>query len=221
MAKKTDITKALRAYDTAEERNVKVGDLDLTIHIKTHLSPSERVAFVSNVSDTIISGGSRNFGLYDYAFKSTAIKMLTDFNVTLNDKDMSTLIYCTDICNLVYSVAGSVLLSELSNACMKQIENAINAENAVIAAFAKPDPLDRIATAIEDVTGGIKEAIGGMDIGDLRAILSASGNQMDNSNLIQGVFRKEESDGTKDSTKQADVAGVNSIDQSGKHSAQE
>lgn len=134
---------------------------------------------------------------------------------------MSALVYCTDICKIIYSVAGSVLLSELSDACMRQIEHAIDAENAVIAAFAKPDPLDRIATAIEGVTGGIKDAIGGMNVDDLRSIFSAAGSQTSNANLIDGVFGKEETDGAEDSTEQPNVAGADSVDQSGEHSAQE
>lgn len=221
MAKKTDITKTLKAYNSTEEWTIKIGNLDLPIHIKKYLSPSDRIAFVNNVSDSIVVDGVRNFGIYDYAFKTAAVKMFTDFNVALNDQDMSALVYCTDICKVIYSAAGSVLLSELSDACMKQIKHAIDAENAVIAAFAKPDPLDRIATAIEDVTGGIKDVVGSMDIGDLRSILSATGGQAGNSNLIHGIFGKEDTNGAKDSAEQPDVAGADSVDQPGEHSSQE
>lgn len=212
MAKKTDIMKGLKAYDEYVEKTIKVGDQDIVLKIKTYLTPSERAAIVSAVAGAIIVDDERNYGLLDYAFKLGIIRQCTDLKVTLTEKEWAMLVYKTDIFNVVSSVVGCTAVAGLMQACDSQIKEQVDSELTVIEALAKPDPLGRIAAAIEGVTDVLKEKVDDIDISTLKALISGAFSGEDEPNLIHADFGKEDENAEENASEQTNESGTDSTD---------
>ena len=212
MAKKTDIMKGLKAYDEYVEKTIKVGDQDMVLKIKTYLTPSERAAIVSAVAGAIIVDDERNYGLLDYAFKLGIIRQCTDLKVTLTEKEWAMLVYKTDIFNVVSSVVGCTAVAGLMQACDSQIKEQVDSELTVMEALAKPDPLGRIAAAIEGVTDVLKEKVGDIDISTLKALISGAFSGEDEPNLIHADFGKEDENAEENASEQTNESGTDSTD---------
>ena len=212
MAKKTDVMKGLKAYDEYVEKTIKAGDQDIILKVKTYLTPSERAAIVNAVASAIIVDNQRNYGLLDYAFKLGIIRQCTDFKVTLTEKEWAMLVYKTDIFNVVSSVVGCTVVAGLMQACDSQIKEQVDSELTVMEALAKPDPLGRIAAAIEGVTDVLKEKVGDIDIRTLKALISGAFSGEDEPNLIHADFGKEDENAEENAPEQTNESGTDSTD---------
>ena len=209
---KADFIKELSGIGGEQTSVIQIGEQQLDCKIKPFLTPSEQSACVNDVTQAIMVDGVRDYALVDYAFRVAMVRFFTDVNYAFTEKQWATLVYGTTIIAAIRSVAdGAVAI--LQTACKEKIKAEYKMELAVIETFAKPDPLDRIATAVESVTGGIKELISGMSVDDLKAALGGAG--LDNNNLIHGLFGGEDkNDGQEDTAEPADVSGADEADKS-------
>ena len=197
---KADFIKELSGIGGEQTSVIQIGEQQLDCKIKPFLTPSEQSAFVNDVTQAIMVDGVRDYALVDYAFRVAMVRFFTDVNYAFTEKQWAALVYGTTIIAAIRSVAdGAVAI--LQTACKEKIKAEYKMELAVIETFAKPDPLDRIATAVESVTGGIKAALGGAGL--------------DNNNLIHGLFGGEDkNDGQEDTAEPADVSGADEADKS-------
>ena len=79
-------------------------------------------------------------------------------------------------------------------------------------ALAKPDPLGRIAAAIEGVTDVLKEKVGDIDISTLKTLISGAFSGEDEPNLIHADFGKEDENAEENAPEQTNESGTDSTD---------
>ena len=173
MSKKTDVIQALRSVQKTSSFPIRIGERDIEITAYHCIADEDRVQFVQNVADGIIRDGKRCFALYDGVFSKNVLTFLTDLRFTFTAKDLCVLTQCTDIMQRVSDHIGT-LIQSLDAACRAQIKAAQKTEIAVAAALVRPDPMDRIADAAENLLAEISGSFDGVDqntLSELNAFL--------------------------------------------------
>ena len=120
MSKKTDIMAALTPYVESVTKDLAIGETIIPIKIKPLITPKMRATIVNEVGQHIDDGDGRNFGLVDWAFRSTVVKICTDLHISLDGGFEAALLYKTDIYALIAEVIGEDKLAELEEAGIEE-----------------------------------------------------------------------------------------------------
>ena len=215
MSKKTDIMAALTPYVESVTKDLVIGETIIQLKIKPLITPKMRATIVNEVGQHIDDGDGRNFGLVDCAFRAAVVKVCTDLHISLDGGFEAALLYKTDIYALIAEVIGEDELAKLEEACYKQINAAIDTELVLMQAMTQSNPFDRIADAVTDLLGGLKNAVTNIDVDTAKALLSGTLEDSAADNLVYGLFGKGDEDGASDTDEQTDLSGADEADKPG------
>lgn len=134
------------------------------------------------------------------------MQYLTDLRFSLTEKDLAALTQCTDIISQLRK-EDQEIIDSLDTACRKQIDAAQSAEVAVAAALVRPDPLDRIADAVETLFDTFDGAFRGIEpdtLTDLTNLLKGQDVVNIVSEKLFGSTKDGGDDGSQDAAKPSD-----------------
>ena len=161
--KNSELKEALSACVTKTDIPIWIGNRGFDVEMKFFLSPAEQVAFVRNVIAGCTVDGEIAYSLFDYVFKATVVSFFTNFKLPSATSDVCVLLSRTGIIEKLYNSEASTSLYALLEACEKEIDYAQQRSLAFITAAAKPDPMDRIADAVENFLANESELFSKVD----------------------------------------------------------
>lgn len=202
MSKKTDLIHAVRSLPKTVSVPLTINGQQIEVVIQKTLPDEDRICFVKKVTDGIIRDGKRCYALYESEFAKSLIYYLTDLCFTINEKDMTTLIQRTELIELIKRENPDIV-SSLNIACRQQIQDAQETEVAIAAAFVRPDPLDRIADAVETFLDSMTDSIGSIDPSVLSDLIAAI-KGADIADIVLSNKKDGGENGTEDTAESAD-----------------
>lgn len=125
--------------------------------IKTNISVQDRINFVNFVADSCEVEGKHVRALFDFAWRAAVVKWFADYELDGKDQD--------EICDYVYSREGIEIVEDpeiaevtagLYEACENEIEDRMKKYMVMYENLVHPDPMDRIASAFEEVATTLK-----------------------------------------------------------------
>lgn len=125
--------------------------------IKTNISVQDRIDFVNFVVDSCEVEGRHVHALFDFAWRAAVVKWFAGYDPEGKTQD--------EICDYVYSNEGIGIVTDpeiaevtsgLYEACENEIKDRAAKYMVMYQSLVRPDPMDRIAAAFEEVAGALK-----------------------------------------------------------------